>query len=133
MNGPRAVAAAVAFSLACSAYDPPAATEPAVDGPCCGGLGTCAPAGLLTAEQRSALPADLCSAADQVCVPSALTHGGLVACGARPSAEVPGFAGACLPECFLGALGPLVPRAACGNQERCVPCAVTAAVGLACD
>jgi hypothetical protein len=125
--------------LCASCYDPltsaftgacPRATEsdagpPFVFASCCKvgeqTLGRCIPRPLAgnAANQLRKLE---CSGADDICVPSSLLGN---AGSWFPGCEVQsGVAGACLPECMVSpSLGNL-PRSACAEGERCVPCKV---------
>jgi hypothetical protein len=108
-----------AGAVGCAAYDPPNADGGGVYASCCGGEGTCVPAGLLAAELEGQLDREACER-DLLCAPSAWIEGdGPVRCRVFGGVE-----GRCVPRCVpaVAELGALLEQANCGDGYACVPC-----------
>jgi hypothetical protein len=122
-----------AFTGACPRAPELDAGAPFVFASCCKVgeqmLGRCIPRPL-AGSASSQLRKLECSGADDICVPSSLL--GNVG-GWFPGCEVQsGVAGACLPECMVSPSLGALPRNACAEGERCVPCKVGNQVTGAC-
>ncbi|MFT3924790.1 MAG: hypothetical protein QM778_19810 [Myxococcales bacterium] len=89
--------------------------------PCCGGLGTCVPSGLVPSDQASLLTRDSCVEENTLCAPSVLMDD-----QAKPStcSSVAGYEGRCLPACLpsIAAKASKLPADVCQIGEVCAPC-----------
>jgi hypothetical protein len=126
--------------LMCPWTGPPI-VDPALFPPCtpaCGGA-RCVPADMVPAGQRDLLAA--CEGGYCAPEPIIATAGNFVPASCR---SIAGAEGRCLSTCLpdVADRAALLPRDACGSEERCVPCfdptatdpfAATGACGLGCD
>lgn len=86
---------------------------------CCNDAGYCLPESEVEAEQRQSLARDGCESA-QLCVPQqVIDRSAPAACSSISDVE-----GRCLPDCLslVAAEEGRLPRASCGEHERCAPC-----------
>ncbi len=88
---------------------------------CCCDLGSCVPASLVPADQRSQLGQDTCSDSAALCAPDELADPSVTPPTCRSIGD---FEGRCLPACLpsIAAQADRLPQSTCADAHLCAPC-----------